>query len=120
MNFPFVTRTRLEYEQRHVKLLKTMLQEAHDDKKVQDERYDKLVETIVEMKREGFEPPPKMIELVPEKDLPDLVWEAINEVSAKNSREYYTHMAYAHEAVSSGTEVEQIVHGILYGQELDV
>ena len=61
-----------------------------------------------------------MIELVPEKDLPDLVWEAINEVSAKNSREYYTHMAYAHEAVSSGTEVEQIVHGILYGQELDV
>ncbi len=120
MNFPLVTRIRLEYEQRHVKLLKTMLTEAHDDRKDQAERYDELVKTIVGMKRDGFEPTPESIELVEEKELPDTIWEAIQEVSAKGTREYYTNMAYAHESVEAGTPHKEIIHTILYGLDVEV
>ena len=120
MNFPLVTRIRLEYEQRHVKLLKTMLTEAHDDRKDQAERYDELVKTIVGMKRDGFEPTPESIELEEEKDRPAPIWEAIQEVSAKNSREYYVNMAHAREAIEAGTPQEQIIHTILYGLDVEV
>ena len=60
MNFPLVTRSRFEFSERHTKLLKVMLTEAREDSKVQDERYDELVKTIVAMKKEGFESPPRL------------------------------------------------------------
>ena len=120
MKFFLVTRSRLEYEQRHVKLLKTMLSEAHDDNKRQDERHDELVKTIVGMKREGFEPPLQTIELEEPETLPEEICEAINEASAKDSREYYTLMAYAREAVEAGESHENIIHKIIYGQEVDL
>ena len=120
MNWPLVTRTRLEYEQRHVKLLKTMLAAAVDDKKDQQGRYDELVKTIVGMKREGFEPPLQTIELEEPETLPEAICEAINETSAKDTREYYTLMAYAREAVESGESHENIIRKIVYGQDVDL
>ena len=120
MRFPLVTRSRFEYEQRHVKLLETMLTEAHDDNKAQDERYDELVKTIVGMKRDGFESTPEIIELAEPEKLPDEIWVAINEVSAKDSREYYTLMAYAREAVEGGVSDKEIIHSIIYGQDVEV
>jgi ribosome maturation protein Sdo1 len=120
IRWPWVTRSRLEYEQRQVKLLKAMLAEAHDDNKTQDERYDVLVKTIVEMKRDGFEPAPKTIELVEEEKLPDEIWQAIMEVSAQNTRDYYTNMAHAHEAIDQGVPHDQIIQQIVYGQEVDL
>ena len=131
MNWPLVTRSRLEYEQRHVKLLKTMLAEIGNDfknmreallhlRKWEDERYDKLVKTIVDMKRDGFESTPESIELIPEKELPVEIWEAINEVSAKGSRDYYENMAHAHEAIEAGVKPGDIIHTIIYGQEVDL
>jgi hypothetical protein len=124
MKFPFVTRSRLEYEQRHTKLLQTMLTEAHDDNKELRRdlaaRYDVLVKTIVGMKKEGFEPTPEIITLEEPEKLPDDIWVAINEVSAKDSREYYTLMAHAREALEAGTPHDKIIHQIVYGQEVDV
>jgi len=131
MKLPWVTRIRLEYEQRHVKLLKTMLSEAHDDLKElrrefmgmivdQQVKVNELVKTIVGMKRDGFEPPPPTIELVEEEKLPEAICEAINEASAKDSREYYTLMAYAREAVEAGESHENIIRKIIYGQEVDL
>ena len=120
MNFPLVTRSRFEFSERHIKLLKVMLAESVDDRKTQDQRYDELVKTIVGMKKEGFESPPEIIELVPEKELPKVVWEAINEVSVKGTREYYTNMAYAHEALESGKTEDEVIHHVVYGQDVEV
>ncbi len=131
MNWPLITRIRFEYEQRHTKLLKVMLAESSEEMKElrqefiglvasQQDRVDELVKTIVGMKKEGFEPTPETIELVPEKDLPAAIWEAINEVSAKGTREYFTNMAYAHEAIEAKSSTEEIVSRILYGQQVDV
>ena len=103
-----------------MKLLKSLLAETNEDIKAQDKQYHELVQTIVEMKREGFEPPPKTIELIPEKDLPAPIWEAINDISERNSREYYSHMAFAHEAIEAGSSEEEIINRILYGQDVDV
>ncbi|MCH8244446.1 hypothetical protein IIB97_00985, partial [Patescibacteria group bacterium] len=120
INLPGVTRSRFEFSERHIKLLKVMLAESVDDRKTQDQRYDELVKTIVGMKKEGFESPPEIIELVPEKELPKVVWEAINEVSVKNTREYYTNMAYAHEALESGKTEDEVIHHVVYGQDVEV
>ncbi len=131
MKFPLVTRIRFEYEQRHVKLLKAMIAEAAEEKKElrkesigllisTQERVNELVKTIVGMKREGFEPPLQTIELEEPEKLPDKICEAINEASAKDTREYYTLMAYAREAVEAGESHEEIIHKIIYGQEVDL
>ena len=136
MNWPLVTRSRLEYGERHIKLLKTVLAEASADlrecrkdklaksmwaeMKELRASYDELVKTIVGMKRDGFEPTPESIELVEEKELPDSIWEAIQEVSVKGTREYYTNMAHAHEAIEAGTPHKEIIHTILYGLDVEV
>ncbi len=120
MRFPLVTRSRFEYEQRHIKLLKVMLTETAEEMKALRVHYGELVKTVVEMKKEGFEPVPKPIELIPEKDLPAPIWEAINEVSVHGSREYYAHMAHAHEAIEAKVAHEIIIRQILYGQDVEV
>ena len=131
MNFPLVTRSRFEFSERHTKLLKVMLTEASEEMKElrqefiglvtgQQDRVDELVKTIVGMKKEGFESPPEIIELKSEDELPKVVWEAINEVSAKNSREYYANMAYAHEALESGKTEDEVIHHVVYGQDVEV
>ena len=128
MTLPFVSRVRLEYAERHIVLLRCMLSESADDLRelrletlrLSASRTDSLIQTVIDLKRDGFEPPPEAIELEDEKDLPAMVWEAINEVSVKGSREYYAHMAYAHEALESETATDEIVHRIVYGQDVDL
>lgn len=130
MRFFLVTRSRFDYAERHIRLLKTMLAEAAEDAKglrhelvglvAGQNRIDDLVKIIVGMKKGGFEPTPEIIELVPEKDLPSSIWEAIQEVSTKGTREYYTNMAYAHEAIEAKSSTEEIVSRILYGQDVEV
>ena len=57
---------------------------------------------------------------MPEKELPKVVWEASNEVSVKNTREYYTNMAYAHEALESGKTEDEVIRHVVYGQDVEV
>ena len=131
MNFPFVTRTKFEYERRHIKLLQTLLKEYKDELQEQrqeaigllatsQDRVDGLVKTIVNMKRDGFEPTPETIELEPEKELPEEIMQAIGEVSTKGTRDHFTNMAHAYEAIEAGDSYANIIQQITYGQEVDV
>ena len=131
MNWPFVTRTKFEQERKHLKLLQAMLKDYKDELQEQrheaigllatsQDRVDELVKTIVNMKRDGFEPVPETIELAPDKELPEEIMQAINEVSTKGTRDHFTNMAHAWEAIDAGDSYANIIQQITYGQEVDV
>lgn len=131
MNLLWVTRSRFESERRHIKLLQVMLKEYSEELKEQrqeaigllatsQDRVDGLVKTIVTMKREGFEPTPEMIDLEQPDKLPDKIWQAIMEVSVKDTRDYFTNMAHAREALENDESHEKIIRQITYGREVDL
>jgi hypothetical protein len=132
MRWPWVSRARLETEERLVKLLRATLMEVRVEAKEFREHYfksvsanrdrvDGLMATITTMRREeGFEPPALPIELDEEDELPSAIWAAINEVSAKGTMDYHVNVAHARSELEAGTPHGEIVERILKGLDIVV
>ena len=132
MIWPFCWRSTLEHERnqqhdirehdrRHIKLLREMLTEAKGERLALQERVSGLTDTLVSMKRDGYEPQLfPTVEAPKEIDLPAEVWAAIGEVSEKGTEEYQACVDYALEHLDGTHTHAEIVERILQGQEVDV
>ena len=125
MKFPLIWRSTLELHReiherdlRNEKILKVMLTEAKEEirelrsesmglLKMEADRYDDLVKTLVEMKRDGYEKSTfPDVKMEPEWELPTQVWEVINMVSEKGAQEYMELLQYATEALKEKVPVD--------------
>lgn len=116
MHWPWVSRERLAGERLHAERWAAECDVLAHQLAIERDRYAALVAVLIEMKREGFQPPerPEQLEEV-SGSLPDAVLAAIADRAAPKSDLERDLMKWAAPLVLAGGDPERIARKILVG-----
>lgn len=119
MNWPLVSRARYDAAVTEANKMHTLAQSAMRLANEERERAHKLMDRLIEMKREGFVSPPALPEPAPQADpLPREVAQAITDLGLRGHDRYQTE-AWARQALAGGDTPAKVAHRIWMGGQLE-
>lgn len=83
-------------------------------------RYEKLVDYVVQLKREGFRESPALLEPAPQPELPKPIRAAIAEVCEPNGATYRHLVKQAWELIGTGEDPDLIARKIAQGEPAEL